>query len=187
MINGLASRFTSSSLRAPVGVQRTFRIARLALGCTVSFVLPACWSPSGIFGPAPKPTTAPDCSSYSWIVAPYSSNSELLVIDPSATPPQARLKAGQQSLVELISINEVPAHCNVHRSFTAWVSSDPAIASIGGAPTNSVVPLTALSAGDTLIFVEGVQTPAGPVRAQLAYCPDRTACVPVNLVLRVVP
>jgi len=90
VINGLASRFTSSSLRAPVGVQRTSRFAGLALGCAICVVLPACWSPSGIFGP---PTKAPDCSSYSWIVIPLSS-AELLVLDPGATPPQARLKVG---------------------------------------------------------------------------------------------
>jgi hypothetical protein len=183
VINGLSSRFTPSSLRASAGVQRTNRFAGLALGCATCVVLPACWSPSGIFGP---PTTAPDCSSYSWIVIPLS-NAEPLVIDPGATPPQARLKEGQRTLVRLISINQVPTGCNVHLTFSAWVSSNPAIASIGGAPTNDIVPLTALSAGDTLIFVEGVLTPAGPVRAQLAYCPDHTGCVPVNLVLRVVP
>jgi hypothetical protein len=96
---------------------------------------------------------------------------------------------GQRSFITLTSINVAPAGCFIQRtSLAAWVSSDPTVANITDKPPVTLVTLRAVSPGDTMIFADGVQTPSGPVRAPLAYCPGdaRTACVPVNLMLRVV-
>jgi len=156
--------------------------------------LPACGSP--IFS-----GTGPDrnCSNYSWAAVPDTCGGCAgymdLIVDRSASPPQARLQAGERTFIKLVAINRAPAGCLDTQqiaipSFSGWVSSDPSVASLEGFLGGSRVTVRAASAGDALIFADSVYTPSGPIRAQLAYCPatnQDAACVPINLVLRVVP
>jgi hypothetical protein len=104
------------------------------------------------------------------------------------------MRVGTTSLLGLGAVNRVPEFCQTPvGSPIAWVSSDATVATIRRATAEeadtpywySVV--QAVTPGDTLISAEGVQTPDGPGRARLAYCPDSRSCVPVELVLRVIP
>jgi hypothetical protein len=184
------------------------REALLLAGIALVLVLSGCWiwpwptypctvNCGGCTGRPcpPDPTPLPTCTSYSPIIVCALGGCGTLDVDPTASPPQARLRVGTTSLLVLGAANRVPELCEspVGSSPIAWVSSDATVATIRPATAEeahtpywySVV--QAVNPGDTLIFAEGVQAPEGPVRARLAYCPDARSCVPVDLVLRVIP
>jgi hypothetical protein len=188
---------------------RTRRIGRKALllaGLILLSPLAGCWPvltwPCGVACGGcsdrpcpPDPTPFPTCTSYSPIIVCSLGGCGTLDVDPTASPPQARMRVGTTSLLSLGAVNRVPEFCEppVGSSPIAWVSSDATVATIRPATAEeahtpywySVV--QAVNPGDTLIYAEGVQTPEGPVRVRLAYCPDSRSCVPVDLVLRVIP
>jgi len=104
------------------------------------------------------------------------------------------MRVGTTSILGLVTIKRVPEICQppVGSSPVAWVSSDATVATIRPATAEEAFTpywysvVQAVKPGDTLIFAEGVQTPEGPVRAPLVYCPE-LSCVPVELLLRVIP
>jgi hypothetical protein len=142
----------------------------------------------------------PPCTGFSWIVKAVHCEDTLLktscagitdlVIDPSATPPQARMSVGEAARVELSPINPMPPNgaCVFNPGGFSFVSSNPAAARIEKTTINTDVTIRAEGPGDAEILADGVSTPTGPVRAPLAYCADSrqgAACVPIPLILRV--
>jgi hypothetical protein len=174
-------------------------------------VLPGCLgSGSGSCGlnlggtPVPEcsgQNTAPACTGYSWIVAAAHCQDSFLrdfgcagltdlVLDVNASPPQARVRVGEAAVIELLPINsEPPGGCLFNSGQFSFMSSNPTVASIEKTNINTLVIVRAQAPGDADVFADGVSTPTGPIQARLAYCSDRrqgAACVPINLVLRVV-
>jgi hypothetical protein len=162
-----------------------------SLRCALGVTLPTC---------PPTPPPVP-CAGFSWIVKPVQCEGMArascagmadLDVDPNASPPQARLRVGQATLLELSPINPTPPDgaCLFNPGGVfPWISSDPAVARIERTNVNTSVIVRAESRGDAEIFADGVSTPAGPIRASLAYCTDSrqgASCTPINLVLRVV-
>ena len=142
------------------------------------------------FGGLPVPgcqSTPSICTKVSWIlVIP---NAEL---DPNAVPPQARLRVGGRGAPVLWPINLEGAGCSPGLMYdAAFMSSDPAVAVVEyiGSPAAPSAQVRAVSPGDTVISAASVQTPTGPIQARLGYCPGGaySNCVPVNLILRVIP
>jgi hypothetical protein len=156
----------------------------------------------GVTGPqCPQVARAP-CTGFSWIVKAVHCQDTILrdscvgitdlVLDPSASPPQARMRVGEATLLELSHINPAPpdGDCSFNPGgFFPWVSSNPAVARTERTTINTSVVIRGVAPGDADIFADGVNTPGGAIRAPLAYCPDSrqgASCSPTPLVLRVV-
>jgi hypothetical protein len=157
-----------------------------------------------VVGSAPGcEVTRPTCTGFSWIVEAVACRDTILsdscagisglVVDPSAEPPQARMRAGEAALLQLKPLNPTPpggACAFDPGGLFPWISSEPAVARTERTTINTYVVIRAVSPGDAHIFADGVSTPGGPIRASLAYCPDAgpgAVCAPIPLVLRVLP
>jgi hypothetical protein len=139
----------------------------------------------------------PSCSQYSWVISAVGCKRDCgthigdpaSVLDLSSSPPALQLGVGQDIYLQLWPINVVPSGCSGPSVTNGgpYVSSNPAVAMIEtpeGLPT-----LRAVGEGEAMIEAT-MPTPAGLMRAQLAYCRAGpfTNCgpAPVPLVVRVV-
>jgi hypothetical protein len=143
----------------------------------------------------------PACTHYSWFVQPARchwvhvscENMFDLVPDLDASPPHVQMTVGEAAFVRLRAINGTPDGCALGgdpgQGFS-FHSSHPAVARIDATATanDTVFKVTAEGVGEAQIYADNVNTPSGPVRVTLAYCPDeRWPCRPVDLTLRVFP
>lgn len=147
--------------------------------------------------------TRPACTGFSWIAEPVRCQDTFLpsascagigdlMLDPGASPPQARMRVGEAVLVQLSAVNPVPpdGSCSFNPGgLFSWVSSEPGIARVESTSINTLVVVRAVAPGDADVHADGVNTPGGTVRAPLAVCVEGragAACIPGPLVLRVV-
>lgn len=203
---------SSMSATQIAGTSERPSVRAIALVLTLC-VLPGCGDILGkefrcsfSFAPSSEtgcPQQTRPCTGFSWIVTAVHCEDTILqsscagitdlVVDPSASPPQARMRVGEATLLSLSHINPTPPDnngCSFNPGgFFPWVSSDPAVARTEPTSVNTFVVIRAVSRGDAEIFAEGVSTPSGAIRAPLAYCADSqqgASCLPTPLVLRVI-
>ncbi len=155
--------------------------------CARSFSAPGC--------PAAPVDPPPACTRVTWNVYPGSCPAgdecgllAQLAFDPRAEPPQARLRVGQRVLLTVSTAVQEPRGCVWFDPVSpSWSSRQPGIVALEQRSVPSEIVVKGLAPGDTVVTAAGLGSPAGPVSATLVGCAANAPCVPVAMVLRVVP